>query len=54
MRQQKKTKKPRAPTQLSFKRRLTNTGYSEDAADKIWNWYSSRIIKQQKFSEKAA
>lgn len=52
MQQQQVSKKQRAPTQRTFKRRLAESGYSEDAADKIWKWYSVRIQGQRKSSKK--
>jgi hypothetical protein len=54
MQRQRDNKKPKAPSQLSFKRRLANSGYSEDAADKIWKWYSARMEKHSEVSRKPA
>jgi hypothetical protein len=45
-----RNKKPNALSQTSFKKKLSKSGYSENAADKIWKWYSARIEKQRQIS----
>lgn len=51
---QQQSIKRRAPSQRIFKKRLADSGYSEDAANKVWNWYIARIEKQRSFYQKAA
>ncbi|HKM59664.1 MAG TPA: hypothetical protein VJY36_02205 [Candidatus Bathyarchaeia archaeon] len=53
MQPQQSNKKPKQPSQRSFKTSLAKSGYSEDAADKIWKWYSTRIVKRSETSAKA-
>ena len=52
MLQRKKGKKQDAPSERTLKRVLTNSGYSEDAADKIWKWYNPPDLKGQQAEKK--
>ena len=51
MLQRKNGKKQDALSERSLKRVLSNSGYSEDIADKIWKWYNPSELKGNKLKK---
>jgi hypothetical protein len=52
MLQRRNDKKQNTPSERSLKKVLSNSGFSEPIADKIWNWYNPPELNGSKLKKR--